>query len=294
MTRLLRFAVFVGVLAATAACADAERTSVEAAAPEVEPDLEPPIESSFDGPPTVLVRFGGQSASLDPWTYCYDNGCADGMPPEDPLDVGAADEITVEFPLPDWTFSATFAPAGAPCPRRHTVPLEANDDGTFTLRPAGRAGTYDVTMFGQGDGDLFVSLRWTTPADGPFPEPEARLALLADHDGRVDSYGVELELANLAATPAEATATITVRSEDGDSLTFEATRAPDCIAEGTVSWDGPLEQGLAAAALGEGPFIYEVVVVLDGARHVATATWPDDTIVGNEPSVALVFDPALG
>jgi hypothetical protein len=35
--------------------------------------------------------------------------------------------------------------------------------------------------------------RWSTS--------EARIALLADHDGRLDSYGVELELSNLAQTP---------------------------------------------------------------------------------------------
>jgi hypothetical protein len=33
--------------------------------------------------------------------------------------------------------------------------------------------------------------------------------------------------------------------------------------------------------------------VLDGARNVATASWPADVIVGNEPSVALAFTPDL-
>jgi hypothetical protein len=36
-----------------------------------------------------------------------------------------------------------------------------------------------------------------------------------------------------------------------------------------------------------------VVVTLDGARYTATAWWPDDVIVGNEPSVALDFQPIL-
>ncbi len=56
-------------------------------------------------------------------------------------------------------------------------------------------------------------------------------------------------------------------------------------------WDGPDEKGLAAAALGEGPFTYGVELVLDGAGYVATATWPADEIVGNEPSAALHFTP---
>ena len=58
-------------------------------------------------------------------------------------------------------------------------------------------------------------------------------------------------------------------------------------------WDGPDEQGLAAAALGDGPFTYKVDLLLDGDRYVATATWPADEIVGNEPSVALHFNPNL-
>jgi hypothetical protein len=46
-------------------------------------------------------------------------------------------------------------------------------------------------------------------------------------------------------------------------------------------------------ALGPGPFTYEVELVHDGVRHVATATWPVDVIAGNEPSVALQFQPGL-
>ena len=63
------------------------------------------------------------------------------------------------------------------------------------LRPrAGRAGTYDVTLFGRSDGDLVTTFRWTTPvgrraahtagADSPCSPGD---------DGEVDSYGVELQ-----------------------------------------------------------------------------------------------------
>lgn len=118
--------------------------------------------------------------------------------------------------------------------------------------------------------------------------------MLADNDGQVDSYGVELQAGNLARTPSEASATVTVRAENGEAVTFEATRSKQkCLPEGTVYWDGPDAKGLATAALGEGPFTYEVELVLDGVRYVATATWPDDEIVGNEPSVALDFTPDL-
>ena len=58
-------------------------------------------------------------------------------------------------------------------------------------------------------------------------------------------------------------------------------------------WDGPDDRGLEAAALGKGPFRYEVELVLDGSRYFAEAAWPADEIVGNEPSVALEFTPGL-
>jgi hypothetical protein len=245
-------------------------------------------------PPPVTVRFGDRDLQLQPWTYCYDSGCVDGIPPTNPPDVGSPEQIVVKYPLTGWSFTASFRPADDPCGRQQDVPLDAQDDQTHVLSPAGHAGTYDVTLFGQGNGDLFVTFRWTTPSDGPLPTPEARLAVLAAHDGRVDSYGVELEVKNLAATPVDATATITVRAADGRAVTFDATRAPiQCLPAGTVYWDGPDDQGLAAAALGEGRYTYEVALVIDGVRHTATAAWPADVITGNEPSVALDFQPDL-
>jgi hypothetical protein len=258
--------------------------------PSTEPTAPPPLEA----PPTVTVRFFDQSVALQAWTYCYASGCVDGSPPPEPPDVGNPEEVVIEFPLTGWLFRASFRPAANKCGRVQEVPLEAAGDGRFVLRPAGHAGTYDVTLFGRGDGDLFATFRWTTTADGALPTPKARLAVLADHDGRTDSYGVELELNNLARTPRQASARITVRARDGDAVTFNAKRSnTHCLPEGTVYWDGPDEKGLAAATLGEGPFTYRVELVLDGARSVATAAWPADEIVGNEPSVALHFSPTL-
>jgi len=255
---------------------------------------EPAVPTESDAPPPVTVRFFDQSVALRAWTYCYGSVCADGSPPAAPADVGSPDQVLVEFPLPDWSFTASFQPAGKPCGRIQEASLEPAGDGRFVLLPVGRADTYDVTLFGRGDGDLFTTFRWTTPADGALPTPEARLAVLAGHDGEVDSYGVELELTNLARTPKQASARITVQAADGAELTFEATRSREgCWPEGTVYWDGPDAKGLEAARLGEGPFTYRVEVVLDGSRHVAEAVWPTDEIAGNEPSVALEFSPRL-
>lgn len=240
------------------------------------------------------MRFFDQTIDLHAWTYCYRNGCADGAPPPNPAEVGEPEKVFVEFPLRGWSFTASFTPAGEECGRVQQVPLEVTGEGEFVLRPAGYAGTYDVTLFGKGNGDLFTTFRWTTPTDGPLPRPLARLAVLANDDGPVDSYGVELAVTNLARTPRDASARITVKASNGDALTFKARRSRGgCFPEGTVYWDGPDDKGQAAAGLGERPFTYEVELRIDGERYVARATWPEDQIPGNEPSVSLRFTPNL-
>jgi len=45
--------------------------------------------------------------------------------------------------------------------------LPGEPDEGFVLKPIGAADTYDVTLFGKGDGDLEVTFRSTTPGDGP-------------------------------------------------------------------------------------------------------------------------------
>lgn len=247
----------------------------------------------LDAPPPVTVRAGDKTAVLEAWTFCFASGCADGFPPENPPDLGVAPRIEVEFPLQGWTFEAEFVPVGDACPRRQVIAVDQTGDHTYVVAPAGHADTYDVTLFGRGDGDLVVTFRWTTATDGPMPIPRGRLAVLADHDGAVDSYGVELELSDLAATPDVATAEVTVTAANGKALTFEAVRAPGCVAEGTLYWDGPDQAGLDAVKLGLPPFTYDVVLTLDGVEYSATAAWPDDEIEGNEPSVVLDFSPAL-
>lgn len=248
----------------------------------------------LEAPPPVTIRYFDHSIDLEAWTYCYGTGCADGMPPENPPDVGSPEEVIVEYPLEGWSFTASFARAGEKCGREFPAKLEPAGKGRFLLRPAGYADTYDVSLFGKGGGDLFTTFRWTTPTDGVLPEPEARLAVLADHDGKLDSYGVELMLSHLGPVPHDASATVTVRATNGDEVTFEAKQAGGgCWGEGTIYWDGPDAEGKAAAKLPGERFRYEVEVRLGGQRHVASATWPDDVIPGNEPSVALHFDPAL-
>jgi hypothetical protein len=121
----------------------------------------------LDEPPPVTIRYGDRSLDLKAWTYCFGNVCADDLPPAPPPDVGAPEEVMVEFPLQGWSFTATFVKVSGTCERSQRVQLRASADGGFVLKPVGAAYTYDVTLFGKGDGDLRVTFRWTTPRNGP-------------------------------------------------------------------------------------------------------------------------------
>ena len=287
MRRVLAVLAGAALLATSAACGQAQPGAVVASG-----------EATIPGsPPPVTVSGGTRSVDLQPWTWCYTGGCADGAPPAQPDDLGSPEDLLITFPVPGWAFEASFRPSDQPCGRRQSVPLETTDDGAHVLRPAGPAGTYDIDVFGRGpdgSGDLFATVRWTTPVDGVMPTPTASAAVLAEHDGAVDSYGVELLVDDLAATPEEAAASITVTSSEGRSLTFDAERSTgECGEEGWLFFNGPAEAGRQAVGLGTAPFTYDVALTLDGVEHTASASWPADELDDYAPSVGLVFSPPL-
>jgi hypothetical protein len=224
----------------------------------------------------------------------------------DPPDIGSPAKIQVYVPVPGFELSVyaqelTAEPRpghpsfNAACGgRSFEVPVEDLGDGWYAVRPAGPAALYDIQLFAQGDGDMIAGIQWRTPFDGPAPEPSARLALIADHDGEPDSYGLELAIDDLAETPASVTAEIEVTAGNGRSMTFAAEQVEDrCRSAGDLYFDRPDGQAKAAAALGDFPFTTTVTLTLDGRTHRATAVYPDDEIKGNEPSVALQFTPPL-
>lgn len=265
------------------------------------PSPTPPVSSeeeinsgAADRAPAVHVRAGDAELALEPWMACWGNGCYDGFPPEVLPDIGGPDEIMVEFPASNWEFTATVQPVGEECGRRQTERLEPTGDTTHRLVPVGPVDDYEVTLFGRGPGgDVFASFRWTTPTDGILPVPAATASILADHDGRVDSYGVELPIWNLADTPAEVAGQVAVTAADGSTHTFALTRQDFDCSEGTIFLTAPTEEGLAAATLGSPPFTYEVTLELDGLGYLGTAVWPDDVDPECAPCVPLTFTPPL-
>jgi hypothetical protein len=248
----------------------------------------------------VVLHLPDGDVPLDIWGTCWQSGqssyCTDGAPPEHPVDVGAAEQVSFGFDEPGWTFQATFRQDGPRCPRSVAREVVATDATRFMVAPAGAPDRWHVDLFGRGpQGDVIATFQWRTTAPGHMPDAATGLAsVLADHDGRLDSYGVGVALTDLEATPAEASAELLVTSAAGDTTTVDLRREEACLGAGTVSFRAPTGRGVEIAqGGGSAPFTYEARVELDGTTYVGTGNWPDDVVEGNEPNVALTWEPPL-
>ena len=131
----------------------------------------------------------------------------------------------------------------------HGTAASARSTGSWS-RPATRPSwspppdppaTWDVDLTGRGPGgDVVTTFRWTTPTAGGAPaEATGSAAVLADHDGSLDSYGVEVFLDDLAEQPRRATATVTVVSASGDDATIALDAAARLLRAGRAGLLGP-------------------------------------------------------
>lgn len=277
---------------------DAPGTTGQGDRTDVVFDVRPPIDAAdVAEPPTIRIATAEEVLlDLRPWTTCWTNYCADGAPPQTLEIVEGEPELFVEFPVEGWTFSAT-AKVDELCGRRQSTTLESVSPTVFRLPAPGEVGDHAVDVFGTGaGGDVIVTFGWITDVAGEFGEPSATLSLLADHDGVVDSYGVEFSLSNLVTDPDKVSAEVLVTAENGKShrIEFEVDEQIACdLGVGNLFLRAPDTEGRIAAALGQGPFVYEVVLVLDDVEHRATANWPGDVEEECAPCVPLNFEPSL-
>ena len=253
------------------------------------------------GPPPVSVRGPTGELNLAASSFCW-SGCADGRPPDPLPEMGDAAELEVAFPVPGWRFAATAVPHGQECGRHQTVPLEPTGPVTFRLRPIGAAGDYDISLFGTSTGaapqrgDLSVTFRWRTRRNGPNVPPAATASIVAGQPPEVHSFGVEVDVTNLRATPrpGRILATAVVTSAGGAPLRIDLQRLDrDCQPEGSVHFVAGEEWGRLATRLGRAPFRYEVTLVIDTVTYRGTATWPDDVDPECSPCTPLRFAPPL-
>jgi len=123
----------------------------------------------IDKPPPVTVHYGSHRLVLHPYTWCYRNTCADGIPPRHPPRAYGTSYLLLEFPLKRWTVRATFTPIGLSRPSQ-TVTPQPTGAGLLLHPPTrfrARAGVYDVTISARGQGDLVTMLRWVHPTQPP-------------------------------------------------------------------------------------------------------------------------------
>jgi hypothetical protein len=247
------------------------------------------------GPP-ITLDLDGERIDLDPWTTCYGNGCADGQPRPPYVDVGQRDTVPFSFPDAGWTFEATFRTGDyTDCPRAITVPVRKTGDRTFEVTPAGPPRRWLVDVFGRGPGgDVITTFTWSTRVAGALPGPATgSAAVLADHDGELDSYGVEIFVQDLASQPRQASATVAVTSAGGESVTIAPRRERKCYSEGSLSFMASDDQGRQATQLGAGPFTYDVALTMDGRTYHGLGTWPADETEDIAPHVPLTWTPEL-
>lgn len=256
-------------------------------------------EPDFESPTPVVLRLpGGRTHDLEPWTWCLGNGCADGAPPTRPFSVGSPDHVDFTFAIPDFDFTASFRrptkDALETWGRQVEARVEKIGEHTFRVWPAGPAGTWHVDLSGWGDGDVFTTFAWTTTTTGTLPtEATGTVAVLADHDGELDSYGVELFLDDLDPAAPEASARVEVTSDNGRSVTLDLGDPGRSHQPGTLSWIGGERLGQRAVALGGRSFSYVVTVELDGRTYTGRGRWPEQTNDEITPHVPLAWSPPL-
>lgn len=248
----------------------------------------------FELAPPVTLDLDGEQVDLQPWTSCYDNGCADGAPPRNPYDVGDRTEVHFAYPLENWRFSARFRQVTGDhrCYRAFSAPVERTGDGTWVIRPVADRGTYDVDVNGRGDGDVYTTFRWTTTVQGKLPTPSARLSPVHSRQGEIKHWGVSVSVSDLADLAEPVVGTIKVTAANGQSMTFERPMSYSaCTTGGGAAFDTRNKEGRAVAKLGRAPYTYEVTLDLDGALHTASAVWPNRT--DSSRYLDLEFDPPL-
>lgn len=281
----------------------------DAPAPRTGDAEAPGKDPRVDEPPSLRVRGAGDWIEVRPFSWCWGNACADGMPPDPLPDLGAVSASTpVLVDLPKgWELWPSWDAMGQECGTR--ISLEPIVAGTepVVVPPAGAAGTWGLELFARppGGGDVIGAVQATMDTDAPVPPPELRLTSFFDHDGTIVRYGpVELRVRYLAVETRDRDldATLTVESADGRLTTIdlagaEAGPGDGCVLPGEALLLQEGEGGQPAEVvvedeIGRPPYRLTVEVRSDGVAHVAEATWPTD-VDEEDSAIRLELEPPL-
>lgn len=277
-----------------------------------QPDLgaegEGPAADDLERPPPIRVKGAGDWIEIAPWSWCYRNGCADGMPPDPLPDLGTYDgPILVDLPA-GWQLSPTWRTPHEPCGTQLSTGWLTAGDGPVTVPRAGGAGTWQLDLFARPaeGGDVTASVQVTTSTDAPVPAPELHLTSFFDHDGEIVQYGpVELAVRYLAhdLSVADLSGELEVVASDGQRSTIDLQLVPpdgegcDTVGSAVLTESGEPRR-VSEVRVGDrlGPPPYDLTVVLDLAgtthRTTAPARWPDDVDDENS-AILLQVEPPL-
>ncbi|PRZ05120.1 hypothetical protein BCE75_10898 [Isoptericola sp. CG 20/1183] len=120
-------------------------------------------------PPPFEVRTGHDALLLYPFTYCYRQGCADGVD-DDPPSVGNPPEMFVHVPVAEFDeLTVSLTPDADDAARPVPANVAELGDGWWRVTLRGLAGDHRLTLFAVGDGagDMVADVRWGTTDDGP-------------------------------------------------------------------------------------------------------------------------------
>ncbi|MBB3044651.1 hypothetical protein [Nocardioides soli] len=262
--------------------AEAPPTATAAATP---PPLAVPPSGSGGTPPPVVVRGDGPQAEAWQGSYCWGTRCVDMIsPPWDELPVlGAVARAEAGFADVGATWSVSLL--GERRCAVYPVLLTPTGDGRYDLTPSGPGGEYQVSLFVQpsAGGDTSGAARWTTPG-AVAPMSWAHLHQNGPYEGGSGTVQVVLDGAAVdGAVGGTVSVTGSERSETFDLRVGDQGCAGDryvlLTARGVV--DAEVD------GLGDGPFRYDVDVVVDGAHHrarAASTAGAEDTPLRFEPA----------
>jgi hypothetical protein len=116
-------------------------------------------EPTVGAAPVVVVRTGASRVEVVATRWSGERFAADGTRPARPVEVGPSAEIVVEFAKPEMVFVASLKSTDGGATFDRT--MSKVDATTFHLDSIGRAGVFDVALFGQGPTDVVeVWVRW--------------------------------------------------------------------------------------------------------------------------------------
>lgn len=251
-------------------------------------DTRPPLRLARggDGPPPIVVRADGPQLEAWQGSYCWGNTCADMTgPPWRSIPVaGAAAALEVGFADLHATWVASLG--GDRRCSHYPVRLRPLGAGAYEATAAGPPGEYRLDLFVRpaGGGDTSGAVRWTTPG-ASAPQSWAHLHQNTPSSG---GEGVVQVVLDGAAVDQDVSGTVTVSGDGGRETFLLAAYDQGCPGDRYVTLAPPGPVDRQVDRLGDGPYTYDVDVLVHGTHHRATAT----SSAGAEDT-PLVFEPAL-